>query len=73
MKIYSMQRVHIAFIISRTPADVETQHDRYECNITSYPPTNRIMQLVKQVAIELERTSVLIFSSLTTSGIYSAD
>ena len=47
---------------------MDAQRDRYECKITSYPPTNRTMKLVEQVAIDLERLSI-VFSSLITSGI----
>lgn len=47
---------------------MDAQRNRYECKITSYPPTNGIMKLVDQVAIDLERLSIA-FSSLNTSGI----
>lgn len=47
---------------------MDAQRDRFECKITSYPPTNRTMKLVEQVAIDLERLSI-VFSSLITSGI----
>ena len=51
------------------PEDVEALRDRYECNITTYPPSDTVMQLVDRVAIELIRENVpLLFSEVSTSG-----
>lgn len=69
-KVDQILHVYICITFTRTPADLDARRDRYECKISTFPPTDGIMQLVERVAIEMQRSNV-VFSAITTSGTFT--
>ena len=54
--------------MGRISDDIEAQRNRYECNITTYPPTDTGEELVERMANEIRRERITIASALLISG-----